>query len=330
MSRLEALAKAEARHRALLNALPDLMFRIGLDGTYRAVKADDERDLARPATELIGQRIFDVLPEDVAERIMACAREAQDADAVRTVEYELVLDGAVRSWEARVVPSDVDEVLLIVREFTERKQAEEELRASRQRIVEAGDVERRRLERNLHDGAQQRLVSLSLALRLAQANVESDPTKAKALLAAASAELDQALEELRELARGIHPAVLGDRGLAPALEALANRTPLSVVLEADLSERLPANVEAAAYYVISESLANVVKYAQASQATIRIARRNGLAVVQVEDDGVGGADPGRGSGLRGLADRVEALKGVFRVESAPGDGTVVTAEIPCA
>ena len=326
---LAALTKAEARNRALLEAIPDLMFRIGLDGTYRAVKADDERDLARPATELIGRNIHEVLPKDVADRIMACAREAEEAQTVRTVEYDLTLDGVERSWEARVVPSGDDEVLLIVRDFTERKHAEEALRASRQRIVEAGDIERRRLERNLHDGAQQRLVALSLALRLARSNVERDPEKAKELLAAASTELGHALEELRELARGIHPAVLGDRGLGPALEALAARTPLPVDVEADLPSRLPGNVEAAAYYVVSESLANVVKYANASSAVVRIARDNGRAVIEVEDDGVGGADPSRGSGLRGLADRVEALDGRFRVESERGRGTRVVAEIPC-
>jgi PAS domain S-box-containing protein len=214
-------------------------------------------------------------------------------------------------------------------EITERKRQEEELRDSRKRLLEAGDAERRRLERNLHDGAQQRLVSLSLALRLAQAKLERDPKEATKLLGSASDELAQALEELRELARGIHPAVLSDRGLSAALEALAGRAPLPVeVLTPE--ERLPPPVEAAAYYVISEALTNVAKYAQASTVDVRVTRLNGRAVIEVADDGVGGADPLRGSGLRGLADRVEALDGRLQVVSAPGRGTVVRAEIPCA
>ncbi len=156
------------------------------------------------------------------------------------------------------------------------------------------------------------------------------PSGAGELLQAASEELTTALEELRELARGIHPAVLTDRGLGPALESLVTRTPVPVEVDAPLEERLPAPVEAAAYYVVSEALANVAKYANASQAAVRVSRANGLAVVEVEDDGVGGADPSRGSGLRGLADRVEALAGRLAVDSEPGRGTRIRAEIPCA
>jgi signal transduction histidine kinase len=204
----------------------------------------------------------------------------------------------------------------------------EELRNSRARIVEAGTAERRRLERNLHDGAQQRLVSLSLALRLARTRLESDPESAHTLLEAASEELATALEELRELARGIHPAVLTDRGLAPALEALANRSPVQVSIHSVPDERLPAQVEAAAYYVVSESLANVAKYAGASQVDVAVVCQNGWAFVEVADDGAGGADPGRGSGLLGLADRVEALAGNLDVDSPPGSGTRVRARIP--
>ena len=183
----------------------------------------------------------------------------------------------------------------------------EELAASRARLVEAGDEERRRLERNLHDGAQQRLVTLSLALRLAQANVDRHPDAARTELEAASRELAHALDELRELARGLHPAILADRGLGPALEALAARAPVPVELEDVRCGRLPAPVEAAAYYVVAESLTNVAKYADAKAAHVRVARADGVAIVEVEDDGVGGADPAQGTGLRGLADRVEAL-----------------------
>ena len=208
------------------------------------------------------------------------------------------------------------------------EEAREELAASRARLVSAGDEERRRLERNLHDGAQQRLVSVSLSLRLAQARVGSDPDDAAQLLAAANAELAVALEELRELARGIHPAVLTERGLGPALESLADRTPLPVELELATEERLPRPVEAAAYYVVSEALANVAKYAEATAVTVRVGQDNGQAVIEVVDDGVGGADPEHGSGLRGLSDRVEALAGRLAVVSRAGKGTRIRAEIP--
>jgi PAS domain S-box-containing protein len=209
-------------------------------------------------------------------------------------------------------------------------EARAQLAAQRARIVHAGDEERRRLERNLHDGAQQRLVSLSLSLRLAQTKLASDPHAADELLSSASIELALALEELRELARGIHPAVLTERGLGPALESLADRAPLPVELKQLPSERLPGQVEAAAYYVVSEALTNVAKYAEASAVSVRIAQENGRAVVEVVDDGVGGADPARGSGLRGLTDRVEALEGRFALDSRPGGGTKIRAEIPCA
>ena len=204
----------------------------------------------------------------------------------------------------------------------------EELRTSRARIVEAGTQERRRLERNLHDGAQQRLVALSLTLRLAQGKLHKDPDKANELLNGAQEELTLALGELRELARGIHPAILSDRGLGPALEALAGRAPIAVQLDEIPVEPLPEPIQAAAYFVVAEALTNVVKYAHASQATVRVSRDNGCAVVEVADDGIGGADPGRGSGLRGLADRVSALDGSMELDSPAGSGTRLRAEIP--
>jgi signal transduction histidine kinase len=204
----------------------------------------------------------------------------------------------------------------------------EELRRSRARIVEAAFAERRRLERNLHDGAQQRLVALSLSLRLAHRQIRKAPEQAEALVAAAQEELTRALQELRELARGIHPAVLSDRGLQAAVEALAVRSPLPVRVVEVPGERLPEPVEAAVYFVIAEALTNVAKYADATEATVSVRRRNGHAVVEVSDDGVGGADPDLGSGLRGLADRVGALDGSLSLDSPPGTGTTLTAEIP--
>jgi len=204
----------------------------------------------------------------------------------------------------------------------------EEVRASRARIVEAGDAARRRVERNLHDGAQQRLVALSLTMRLAQGRLRKDPEGAEGLLAGAQDELGRALEELRELARGIHPAVLSDRGLKAALEALAGRSPVPVDLDGTPPDQLPPSVEAAAYFVVAEALTNVVKYAHASQARVSVSRSNGHAIVEITDDGVGGADPDRGSGLRGLADRISALDGTLELSSPEGAGTLLRAEIP--
>ena len=203
------------------------------------------------------------------------------------------------------------------------------LAASRARIVEAADIERQRLERNLHDGAQQRLVSLALKLRLVKASLRRDPTSADARLAEAEGELGQALDELRELARGIHPAVLTDRGLTAALEGLAERAALPVELTRVPEDRLPDSIEAAIYYLVAEAITNVAKYARATQASVAVERSNGIATVVVSDDGVGGAKPTSGSGLFGLADRVEALGGRLRIDSPPGRGTRIRAEIPC-
>jgi signal transduction histidine kinase len=205
-----------------------------------------------------------------------------------------------------------------------------ELRDSRSRMLRIGLEERRRLERDLHDGAQQRLVSMALGMRLARDRMRDDPDTAERILDGAGAELDAALEELRELARGIHPAVLSDRGLDAALETLARRAPLPVELNHESYERLPEAIELAAYFVVSEALTNVAKYADASHATVNVARGNGKLLVEVTDDGVGGADPDKGTGLRGLADRLAVIEGRLEVESPPGAGTTIRAKIPCA
>jgi signal transduction histidine kinase len=207
------------------------------------------------------------------------------------------------------------------------EEAREQLAASRARLVSTADDERRRLERNLHDGAQQRLVSLSLLLRRVQRELPSEAAAAAELVATASAELASALDELRELARGIHPAVLTDRGLAPALRSLADRASLPVEIEV-VEGRLPEQVEAAAYFLVSEALANVGKHAQASHVSVSVARGDGRATVKVADDGVGGAVLQRGSGLHGLTDRIEALGGGLEVRSRPGEGTTIYAAIP--
>jgi PAS domain S-box-containing protein len=328
--------------QALVNAMPDLMLRIRSDGTYLDFNGD-LRLLAAPPETLIGSKVTAVTPGDVAERIMACVRRALANGILETTEYRLrTIDDAVRDFEARIVPSGADEVLAIVRDISERKQAErelgrlqdelraslEDLRVSRARIVEAGDTERRRLERNLHDGAQQRLIAVSQLLNLARRRLETDAGEARDLLEGASTELTEAHEELRELARGIHPASLTMGGLRPALSVLAQRSTVPVFVEAVPDERLPETVEVAAYYVVSEALTNAAKYAQATSVTITVVREDGRAIVEVADDGIGGVDLNAGSGLVGLSDRVEALAGRLEVESPPGRGTRVRAIFP--
>jgi signal transduction histidine kinase len=204
----------------------------------------------------------------------------------------------------------------------------QELRASRVRIVESADAARRRIERDLHDGAQQQLVALAIALRTARSRLERDPGAAGEMLDVAARDLEAAIRELRELARGIHPAVLSDRGLGAAVEALAARIPLPVEIAASPDGRLPDSVEAAVYFVVAEALTNVARYASASHARVAVTRDGDRVLVDVTDDGIGGADPAKGSGLRGLADRVAALDGRLEVESAPGRGTTVRAVIP--
>jgi signal transduction histidine kinase len=204
----------------------------------------------------------------------------------------------------------------------------EELRGSRARVIDAGQKERQRLERNLHDGAQQRLIALSLELSLLEQRLEGD-TEATTRLDQARQEIALSLEELRDVARGIHPAVLSGHGLQVALESVAARAPVPVRLTVELEGRMQERLEVVAYYVVSESLTNIAKHARATRATVDVGREDGQMFVEVVDDGIGGADTERGSGLRGLADRVEALGGRLRVWTPRGGGTRVKAEIPC-
>jgi signal transduction histidine kinase len=331
-------------------------FLIGL-ARSRVVRAGAVSELLQrlgeaPGTGTLGQRLRDALGDASLELVFWFDDKACWVDA-NGHKITLPREGdPMRAWtavelEGRRVGAIVHDTSLcedpeLLRSVAaaaglamenERLQAQlrarvEELRTSRARIVEAGTHERRRLERNLHDGAQQRLVALSLTLRLAQGKLRKDPDSADEMLTAAQDELTLALGELRELARGIHPAVLSDRGLGAALEALVGRAPIEVELAELPEDRLPEPIEAAAYFVISEALTNVVKYAHATQATVRVSRDNGRAIVEIADDGIGGADPGRGSGLRGLADRVSALDGSMQLDSPAGAGTRLRAEIP--
>jgi signal transduction histidine kinase len=205
----------------------------------------------------------------------------------------------------------------------------EELRGSRARVIDAGQKERQRLERNLHDGAQQRLIALSLDLSLLEQRLGGD-SEATTRLDQARRQIALSLEELRDVARGIHPAVLSGHGLQVALESITARAPVPVRLTVELDGRIQERLEVVAYYVVSESLTNIAKHARATHATVAVGREDGQVVVDVVDDGIGGADTERGSGLSGLADRVEALGGRLRVWTPHGGGTHVKAEIPCA
>jgi signal transduction histidine kinase len=203
-----------------------------------------------------------------------------------------------------------------------------ELAASRRRIVSASDETRRRIERDLHDGTQQRLVSLGLAMRAAEANIPPDEGDLRAELSRIAMGLADAVEDLQEISRGIHPAIVSKGGLGPALRTLAHRSTIPVELDVATDMRLPESIEVAAYFVASEALANATKHAQASRIEVSLAPRNGSLLLSIRDDGLGGADAGRGSGLVGLTDRVEALGGSIRVRSRPGEGTHITAELP--
>jgi len=267
-----------------------------------------------------GQRV--TLPGPPVDRRTATTI-APEGEALAVLIHDPALDeGLVRSAGAAAGLAIANERLR-----AQVRAQLEEVRASRQRIVEAGDRERRRVERNLHDGAQQRLVTISLGLAMLRQREGLDPATGKAV-AHAIEELRSAMGELRELARGIHPAILTEEGLVAAVEMVADRSSVPVQVHVAFEGRLPEPVEATAYYVVSECIANVAKYADASGALVGLERRNGSLHVEVADDGKGGADVDRGSGLRGLEDRVAAVGGTFRIESPRGEGTRVFAEIP--
>jgi signal transduction histidine kinase len=243
----------------------------------------------------------------------------------------LIYDLAVQ-YNARLVDSVCAAAGLALE--NERLQAElrarlVELRASRARLVEATDAERRRIERDLHDGTQQRLVSIAMSLGLADSTLPADPERAKPIVARTRDELATALAELRDLTHGIYPTILTERGLSAALDELCSRCALTAHLRLFLDDRLPVQVETAAYYVVSEALTNAAKHSRATEVRVAASCSGGVLAVEVADDGVGGACNGGGSGLRGLTDRVEAAGGRLHVASPPGQGTMLRAELPC-
>ena len=342
--------RQEARLQALIDSSPLALVEFDLETRVRLWNPAAERIFGWTREEIVGRGGLPMAPESrraESEALFTRVRAGESLNDFETVRQRK--DGTLVAVSIAAAPirdgsGQVVGNMVAYTDIGERKAQEaevhrlndelharlDELAASRSRIVAAGDVERRRLERNLHDGAQQRLVALSLALRLARKQLDADPDAARAALAAAGDELSLALDELRELARGLHPAVLSDHGLRTAVHALASRAPLPVEIEDVPDGRLPEPVEAGAYYLIAEALTNVTKYAEASVVRVRVEATDGCLVVEVADDGVGGADPAGGTGLRGLADRVEALGGSLEVVSPAGEGTTLRAEIPLA
>ena len=303
------------------------MARGGLADLFRGLGATSAADLQAALRRALGDPSLELALEGspTAGPGRAVAPVERNGRQVAALVHDASLDEDPELLEAACTATAV--ALENQRLLAEADARLEELKASRERIVAAGDAERRRLERNLHDGAQQRLVAIALHLRLLQSRVGDDPDAAE-LVTTASAELAESLAELRELARGMHPAVL-EHGLAAALDALANRSTVATTVSCEMRERLPDSVELTAYFVASEALANVAKYSGASHASVRLWRAGPLAKIQIADDGVGGANDTRGSGLRGLADRVAALDGRLYVTSPLGAGTTITAELPC-
>jgi PAS domain S-box-containing protein len=362
-SRTELLARTRAGVRAaqqrsddtLLRALmvnvPGAIYRSAwhADHTLALISDEIERISGYPPANFIAsdkRTLMSIVHPDDRARVMEAVAQARENDGAFVVEYRIVRANGDERWvldRGQLIRGPGGRLWMdgAIFDITDRREAEEALRrreveeartaellASRARIVEAADAARRKIERDLHDGAQQRLVTLALDVRVARSRLRHDPDSAGPFLDRLGEELSQASAELRELARGIHPAVLTDRGLAPAIETLAARASLPVEVVALPQERLPAVAEATAYFTVSEALTNVAKYAHATHATVRLANDDRALVVEVRDDGIGGAKAGTGSGLSGLADRVGAVDGSLTVTSPPGEGTLVRAVLP--
>ncbi len=351
--RTAQLRASEARLRALIANVPGAIYRCApdRDWTMELISDEIERISGYPPDDFIESAVrtfASVIHPDDREPVEQAVFEACEAGRPFVLEYRIQRADGAETWvleRGQLVHGTNGRTWLdgAIFDISARRQAEEErrkreaeearvaeLRASRARILAATDEARRRIERDLHDGAQQQFVALALRLRLLLSQFEESAPQAVAPVQSALDELQAAIDELREVARGIHPAVLSERGLGRAVEALIARMPMAAELCEAPEERLPEPVEAALYCVVSESLTNACKHAGGSAVSISIGRSDGRVWAQVQDDGVGGARPGRGSGLSGLKDRVEALDGTLEVESPPGRGTTVRAELPCA
>jgi PAS domain S-box-containing protein len=340
----------DALLRSLMATVPGAVYRSAWHAGHRLELITDEieRISGYPADNFIAssrRTIMSIIHPDDVDEVMRAVATATD-EGPFGLEYRIVrADGEIR-WvldRGQLVSGPGGRLWMdgVIFDITERRAAEEalrrreieearteELRASRARIVAAADAARRKIERDLHDGAQQRLVALALEVRVARSRLESDPSTGGPFLDRLAEELSATSAELRELAREIHPAVLTQRGLAAAIEALAGRAPVPVEILAAPAGRLAPTLETTAYFTVAEALTNVAKYARATHATVRVAEEDSDLVIEVSDDGVGGARPDAGSGLTGLADRVGALDGKLSVVSPPGEGTLVRAELP--
>ncbi len=363
-TRAELLARARAGLRAAQQRSDDALVRAMMANVpgaiYRSAWHDDyvveliseeiERISGYPAANFLASAKRTLLtivhPDDLDRVIDEVERATGDNSRPFSLEYRIVRSDGETRWvldRGQLVRGTGGRLWLdgALFDITERRATEEalrrreverarteELRASRSRIVEAADAARRKIERDLHDGAQQRLVSLALEVRMAKSRVEREPASAPDFLQRVGEELGAASAELRELARGIHPAVLTERGLGPALDALASRAPVPVEIVGVPEDRLPPACETTAYFTVAEALTNVAKYANASHASVSFERVGDDIALEIRDDGVGGADAAGGSGLAGLADRVGACEGTFAVDSPPGKGTTVRAVLP--
>jgi PAS domain S-box-containing protein len=329
----EEVRASESRLRAMLEAALDAVVSMDAQGRVIGWNHAAEAIFGYPASEVVGREMSElIVPPALREAHRRGLSRFLESHRGLVLDRRLELTGMRRDGSEFPVELTITRIALpgpptftgYLRDITDRVLADRELRASRARLVEVADAERRRIQRNLHDGAQQRLTSVLLTL----GRLRGTEVPPAALLDAAIEELAAGLEELRELASGLHPALLTERGLATALEALVMRAPLPVELEIALDRRLPAQIEAAAYYVVAEALANVQKHAGARRASVRVAMTgDGQVGVSVSDDGAGGADE-EGSGLRGLTDRVESLGGTLSLESPAGGGTRLAARIP--
>jgi PAS domain S-box-containing protein len=335
----DALRASRERYRALLLAALDCVVAIDHRGCVLEWSPAAERTFGWTAEEAVGADMAElIVPPALRPRHRAGFAYYLGGGEPRVLDRRIEITAVRRDGEEFPVELTItrieapgDPVFVgYLRDITERHRAEAELRASRARIVTAADAARRRLERDLHDGAQQLLVGLALTLRLARRKVGEDDALAAELLEEAIEDLTAATKELRELARGLHPAVLTEGGLEPALTGLAKRSKVPVRIEHAPEGRLPAAVEITAYFVVAEALTNVARYAEACSVTVSARQVDDMLVVEVRDDGCGGADASRGSGLRGLDDRVSALGGRLVVDSPAGEGTGLRAELPCA
>jgi PAS domain S-box-containing protein len=328
----EAVHASESRLRAMLEASLDAVVTMDHRGRVLGWNHAAETVFGYRTHEAVGHDMADLIvpPELRTSHRKGLARYLETGEAA-VLDRRLELTGRHKNGTQFPVELTITRIGLpgpptftgYLRDISDRKRAEDDLRASRARLVEVADAERQRIQRNLHDGAQQRLTAVLLTL----ARVRQSPGDHDGLLDAAIEELAAGLQEIRELASGLHPAVLSERGLAAALEALTLRAPLPVELETSFERGLSEQVEAAAYFVVAEGLANVQKHANASRVAVRVAEDGGRLVIEVIDDGAGGADE-EGSGLRGLADRIEALGGRLAVDSARELGTRLRAELP--